>query len=418
MGVHLEKALLLFEQSRYDMATNELHSELAECPYEARAHALLGLCLSMQQKYEKATESARSAIALSPDLPFTHYVMGYIACDRNQFDEAQKSLQEAIRLNPVEASYFALLSRCKYNQKLWQDALDTASKGLSLEPENVECLNYRALALSQLGQKEEAIAMAENAISQSPQDAAAYATSGWILLNHGQNPQKALEYFREALRLNPNFEWARQGIIEALKAKNLVYRLMLRYFAWSSRLNTRNRWIFIIGLYVVIRLLLGTFVSAGLTTFAGILAGIYVLFIYFSWIADPLFTLLLRLNKFGRLALSGREIQQSNWWGACLAIAVISLFLLLFTKTVSVLVTAFVFSLLLVPLAAVFYCREGWTRKTMTVYTIFLGIIGVSSIFISFIHQSILLVPMAAFLIGAIASSWLASYLIGITPTK
>ncbi|MEM7555632.1 MAG: tetratricopeptide repeat protein [Cyanobacteria bacterium P01_A01_bin.84] len=418
MGVHLERALLLFEQCRYDMAMGELQSELTDYPYEARAHALLGLCLNMQQKYEQATESAKSAIALSPNLPFTHYVLGYIACDRNQFNEAQESLQEAIRINPFEASYFALLSRCKYNQKLWQDALDAASNGLAIEPENIECLNYRALALSQLGKGEEALAIAENAISQSPQDAASYASSGWILLNHGKSPQKALEYFREALRLNPNFEWARQGIIEALKAQNPIYRLMLRYFAWSSRLNSRNRWIFIVGLYIAVRLLLGSFASVGWTTFAGVLAGIYLLFIYFSWIADPLFTLLLRLNKFGRLALSETEMQQSNWWGACCVIAVLSLLLLLFTKTVSSLSAVFVFSLLLLPLAAVFYCKEGWTRKTMTIYTAVLAVIGISGMLISFINKSIFLIPMAVFLIGAVASSWLASYLIGITPRK
>ena len=418
MGLHLEKALLLFEQSRYDMAASELHSELTDNPYEARAYALLGLCLNMQQKYEQATESAKSAIALSPDLPFTHYVLGYIACDRNQFQEAESSLQEAIRLNPAESSYFALLARCKYNQKLWQNTLDAANQGLALEAENVECLNYRALALSQLGKPLEAIAIAEDAISQSPQDASDYATNGWILLNHGKDPQKALEYFQEALRLNPNFEWARQGIIEALKAKNPIYRLMLRYFAWSSRLNTRNRWIFIVGLYFAVRLILGSFASAGFTTFAGILAGIYLLLIYFSWIADPLFTLLLRLNKFGRLALSDREIKQSNWWGTCLAIALLCLVLLLFTQKVSVLIAVSVFSLLLIPLAAVFYCQDGWTRKTMAIYTISLAIIGAVSVIISFISKSLIQYPLAIFLIGTIASSWIASYLIGITPKK
>ena len=61
------------------------------------------------------------------------------------------------------------------------------------------------------------------------------------------NPLKAMEHFREALRLDPEMEWARAGIVEAMKARNFVYRWMLAYFLWMARLDSRVRWGLVIG---------------------------------------------------------------------------------------------------------------------------------------------------------------------------
>ncbi|PAX56563.1 tetratricopeptide repeat protein [Brunnivagina elsteri] len=416
--MNIERATLLLEQSRYEMAEVELRKALAESPQESYTHALLGLCLNYQQRYQEATQAAETAISLTPDLPFPHYILGYILCDRNQVEAAEKSVLEAIRLNPHQASYFALLARCSYNRKLWQNTLDAAMRGLASDSEHVECLNYRALSLSQLGKGDEAIKVVENAISLSPEDASSYASSGWILLSHGKSPDTALTYFREALRLNPTMEWARQGIVEALKAKNPVYRILLRYYLWSSRLNHLTRWAFAIGLYFAVRLMLVGLYEVGLKPLVIVVAVIYLIFVILTWIADPFFTLLLRLDKFGSLALSETEIQQSNCWGACFGIALLSLGLWIFTNSISPLIGAGVFGLLLIPAAATFHCQEGWTRQAMKIYTICLAIVGNIAIILSFFSKELWIIPLAIFFPFAIISSWFATFLTGIKPKK
>jgi tetratricopeptide (TPR) repeat protein len=416
--VRIERATLLLEQSRYEMAEKELRLALVESPNDATAHALLGLCLSYQQQYQEATQAAETAISLAPDMPFPHYILAYILCDRRQLELAEKSVMEAIRLNPYQDAYFALLARCKYNCKHWNEALSAANQGLAIDAENVECLNYRALCLSQLGRGEEALATVEGAISASPEDATSYASSGWILLSHGKSPDKALEYFREALRLNPNLEWARQGVIEALKAQNPVYRMILRYFLWSSRLTARNRWIFAVGLYFAIRLLLAGLNQAGFSQLVAVVAAVYLIFVILTWVADPLFTLLLRFNKFGRLALSDVEIQQSNWWGACFGVAIASLILWIYSNNTTALISAIAFCLLLIPTAAMFHCQPGWTKNAMRIYIGILVLLGLGSAVLSMFSKSLWLIPMLAFLVGAIASSWVATWLTGIKPKK
>lgn len=176
--MNIERATLLIEQSRYQMAERELRQALAQAPSDAYATALLGLCLNYQQRFKEATAAAETAISLAPDDAFSHYILSYILCERQELELAEKSVREAIRLNCYQASYFALLSRCKYNQRLWQDAQCAAENGLAIDPENVECLNYRALSLSQLGKGDQAVEAVESAIAQAPLDASCYASGG------------------------------------------------------------------------------------------------------------------------------------------------------------------------------------------------------------------------------------------------
>src|SRR3712207_8570466 len=60
------------------------------------------------------------------------------------------------------------------------------------------------------------------------------------------NTSGALQSFQEALRLSPEQEWAREGLIQALKARHRVYKL--RSEEHTSELQSRQ--------YLVCRLLL------------------------------------------------------------------------------------------------------------------------------------------------------------------
>ena len=69
---------------------------------------------------------------------------------------------------------------------------------------------------------------------------------GWTLLHDG-DPRKAMGHFREALRLDPGMEWARAGIVEAMKARSLIYRIFLSYFLFMNRLSGNAQWATVCG---------------------------------------------------------------------------------------------------------------------------------------------------------------------------
>ena len=59
MSPHYDRALLLYQQSRYDLAEQELRQALANEPNDAFAHALLALCLCHRKDYPAAMRQPR-----------------------------------------------------------------------------------------------------------------------------------------------------------------------------------------------------------------------------------------------------------------------------------------------------------------------------------------------------------------------
>jgi hypothetical protein len=243
------------------------------------------------------------------------------------------------------------------------------------------------------------------------------------MLEHNE-PKKAREHFREALRLNPENEWARQGIVEALKARNIIYALMLRYFLAMSKLSRQAQWGIIVAGYFGNRIL-GAIArnNPNLAPYILPIQILYVCFAVLTWMASPLFNLMLRVNRFGRLALSREQTVASNWIGSCLLLALLALagwFLAGFKGPW--LLVALVFGLLLLPLAGTFKCYPGWPRNVMAGYTGFMALTGIAAITLFALaslgprEQAHQLADVGGnsltlFLIGAIASTWVANFL-------
>jgi tetratricopeptide (TPR) repeat protein len=427
MNPNLERGILLYQQSRHDLAEAELRQALAIDPHDAYAHALLALCLCAREQFKDATSEAQQAIHFGPDFPFAHYALAKIFYDRNHYKEALAAIQEAIRLDSTDADYFSLLAVIHLDQKRWSEALSAAGQGLQFDPEHVGCTNLRAIALVKLGRKAEAGTTIDAALAKNPDNSVTHANQGWTLLEQGQ-PKPALEHFREALRLDPTNEWARQGIIEALKAHNLIYAVMLKYFLWMSRLSSQAQWGILLGGYFGNRVLAGLAKSnPDLAPWVLPVRIIYVAFVLMTWIADPLFNLLLRLNRFGRLALSREQVVASNWIGTCLALALAGLAVcgvtgfhfenpwLLFTL---------VFAFLVIPLSGTFNCARGWPRNAMAIYTSVMAGCGLLALVCLFFARAETTMQMLGFLLffgfllGAMGSSWAANFLLMFRPKR
>src|SRR5690606_21011372 len=124
-----------------------------------------------------------------------------------------------------------------------------------------------------------------------------HANMGWTLLHQGQ-PRRAAEHFREALRLDPTSDWARSGIVEAMKARSPIYRVFLAYFLFMSRLSSGAQWGILIGGYAgyqTVRTIGRT--HPALAPYLQPLIVAYVVFALGTIVAIPLFNLLLFTDR-------------------------------------------------------------------------------------------------------------------------
>lgn len=360
-GARLERAFLLLSQGRTALAEREARAALATDPDDAQAHAVLALALLGREQHREAEEAARQAIALAPDLALAHYALGAVRLGQGRLKDAEAPCAEALRLER-DAVHHWLLGRLRLAQSRWAEALEQADRGLALDPEHGGCLDLRATALIQLGRHDEAEATLQGALERDPEDASAHTNRGWLRL-HRADPQGALASFREALRLDPTNERARAGIVEALKARHGPYRLFLRYCLWMSRLGTGKGWLLIIGAYLAYRVLLGVARSnPALAPWLHPLLGAYLVFVLFTWTADDLGLLLLRLHPLGRLSLSRGERIGSLLFGACLLAAALLGGVWWLSGVGAAGRLALVCALLVLPLTAARRQRPGWGR--------------------------------------------------------
>jgi tetratricopeptide (TPR) repeat protein len=407
------RALLLFDQGRFAHAESELRSAIGADPQDALLHAVLALSLAAQERWSDATLEAQQAVGLGPDVAFTHYAKARVMSDRGFLAEAGRAIEEAIRLDPWAPDYFAVQGRIQLGLRRWSAALTAAERGLAVDAHHTGCANLRAMALLQLGRREDATDTLDAALARDPDNALTHANRGWALM-HQRRYDSALEHFRESLRLDPTLDWARSGIVEALKAKNPLYALMLRYFLLMSRLDRRKQWMVVVGGLVLFRVLAyGVEAAPALRPAIFPLMAAYIGFVVLSWIAQPLFNLMLRLNRFGRHALSRDQTVAANWLGACLGGVLLSLALGPFIGWATAGIGALMGIALTLPMSGTFKCARGWPRRAFAGFTAALAASAIGAVVLMARGADPSPFPEIV-VIGVVLSTWLGNWLIGV----
>jgi tetratricopeptide (TPR) repeat protein len=417
MSGALIRAQLLYQHSRYAEAETELRRVLGETPQDAAAHALLSICLAEQDKLEEAQYEAQEAITLEPDWAYAHHCRSIVLEHRKRYAEAEASAREAVRLEPQDADYRARLAATFFSQRKWQPALDAATEGLALDAEHQACNHLLSMALTKLGRQSEAVASTDALLARDADNPMAHTNKGWALLHQGK-PREALEHFREALRIAPTFEYAQQGIVEALKARNPIYRWMLAYFLWMARLSNAARWGVILGGYFGAKFLNG--LARNNPDWAPWIlpfSMLYLVFVVLTWFAYPLFNLLLRFNKFGRYALSRDQRLASNWFAACLALFAVSLVAAIGWDLDFAYLGAALAVGMALPLVTLYHCDVGWPRQAMTAFAAAMALVGLGAIVALAVGHEVYFTLGALFVFGFIATPWVANYLATATAT-
>ncbi len=304
MNPHYEKACLLAEQGRYSLAEKEALAALAEEPNSDRAYNILSHCQGNQQRYDEALVSVQQAIALAPDDAFHYYRLASIHKMSGQFALAQTAVTTSLKLDPDAAETYGMAASIYHHQDNLDQMLAFADKGLALNPEHQTCWNMRVLALLISGQMQTAETEVVRLLELYPDEAFSHAARGWVAIYRGK-PAHSLEAFKTALQINPNSEWARAGLMEAIKAQNVLYRQMLRYSLWQSRFRQQKP-----GVFWALWLMLPPVRS------------LYALLVIFSWVLNYFCDVALRFHPYGSLLFTAKEKALNN-----VTVVIIGLFL-------------------------------------------------------------------------------------------
>ncbi|MDC1141799.1 tetratricopeptide repeat protein [Planctomycetota bacterium] len=307
MNPDFERAQHLYSLDKYELAEEHFRRAVGDEPENAEFHSSLARCLSQLGKHQLALEAASTAIHLDPDDDWGYFVLADVLEGADKIGEAIEALELALQMDPEDSDYWSFGASLYGQKNNWLTALEYSDRGLELDSEHSGCIQIRALCLQQLGRKQDASSATEYALAQEPNSDVAHHVRGLVLLEAGDRKQ-AMYHFRESLRLDPNFEPAKEGIILTLKAANPLYRPFLSFMFWISRKG--GKWIMglAVGLFVLAQFsqYLGRTFPEGKLYFDIFLYS-YAGFILLIWYSPHFLDAMITLHPLGRIALSRRR---------------------------------------------------------------------------------------------------------------
>ena len=127
--------------------------------------------------------------------------------------EAVRFLSKAIELDPLYGAAYGLAARCYQFQRLFgwvlasdprlNDGVRLAHRAADIGRNDSEALWMAGITLAQLaGELDYGLALIEKSLSLNPNSASAWISSSFVL-GERDEPEKALEHFHQAQRLNP-----------------------------------------------------------------------------------------------------------------------------------------------------------------------------------------------------------------------
>jgi hypothetical protein len=317
---------------------------------------------------EQALQLARRAVSLDPDLAMAHWCLGTLLCDRNRLDDAMSCAEQAVALDSTDPRPHALVAQIHAKKGKWVACLDSAGAGLALDPSDETCLGLRALAMRAKETGGDWSRALNDLVEENPASAWARTGLGWSALETGL-ASEAQTHFEQALALDPTAGWARDGLIEALKARNPVYSAVLQFFLWIDRLPPRTKWIYFLGGWFGYRFLRVTLqTNPGLAPVAYPLMALWVFFLVVSWTSGPLSDFVLSRTAEGRRLVTGERLVGANLVTGLLGLSVLAGIISISVDSERATLAALCFVFLVIPVSAVFQCVRGWPRKIMLTY--------------------------------------------------
>ncbi len=301
---HLARAEQYIEMDRWSEAQVALSQALGDDPDDAYLHARLGYVLLMMGQDRQAEIEAGRAIALDPEETYAHLVLGLVHLDGKRYATAMDCAKEVLRLEPFFTGGYVLQASVHYEKREYRQALASVSQGMQYDPNDPGLLSIQASTMQMLGMKQGAQAAARTMIENDPSAPGGHTQLGWARLTAGQT-RLAEEAFTDALRLDARDEAAREGLLTALRARFLPYRIILAIDVIFQRFPS---WVGIavwIGIPYVLRISLrsGSVPPEALP----FIIGLYIIassLVYFSWSAKLYANAVLYLHPMGRFALT------------------------------------------------------------------------------------------------------------------
>ena len=172
----------------------------------------LGYAYAKAELYDDAIEHYQKAISLNPDAEWTSIVcqaLGSIYAEqKGNMEAAVSTYQSGIILDPSNYDLYVALGDIYMAEYDLDKAIKSYCDAITLNPEEYSAYSKVGIALWEKDYLEEALVAYHKAVELKPDNEYAQNNLGILYLDGLMDAEEALEYFEEAIALNPNYTLA------------------------------------------------------------------------------------------------------------------------------------------------------------------------------------------------------------------
>lgn len=271
---------------RHDLAAKAVEDGLAHHPNSDLLHGMLAICLVNLDRYAGARESAREALKHDPECLNAFFVLARCDIEEDIFSSAELHLLEGLKIDPVNPNLLTEYARLMMVTDHLRKAQKLTEVALQIDPEDSDALSLRGLIQARRSVLTDSDEDKKRSLAGDPDSAIVQARAGSASLQAGR-PFRARRYLREALRLDPSNESIEELFIEADRYCRWIG---LPYYYWGllvSRIPGRQ-----FTVYAVLILGSGLLAESGINkNYSAIPFFLYLLFVVYTWVAEPLMKL-------------------------------------------------------------------------------------------------------------------------------
>lgn len=252
----LERARLLYQQKRYDLALREIIEVLSVEPNHDEAYILRGLCLALTNNHQDGLAAIQRAIAINPESSYAYNCLAYIYQILGDLVAAKNAVDRAIALEPTNPNsrlrLAQIVNAISYHDKtqlkplllalnlkvdlslspkaqfqaLNKIVIHMADRVLEIDPKNVDALYLRLKALYALNNSLKKLeASCYKLLQIEPNHMLTYNMLG-IIYQKRQRWSESIKFFRTALSIDPNYSDANINLNVSYIKNDKTYKLL------------------------------------------------------------------------------------------------------------------------------------------------------------------------------------------------
>lgn len=171
-----------------------------------------GFELLQEKDIDYALDVARELQKDQPDAPEPYYLEALVMQQLNQWVKSVEAIEKAIEMDAENAGYYNLRGNVLMQQEKLEDAEKDFDRAIQLSDLSSAHRN-KVMLMLMTDRGQEAIPYLIQRIKNDPQDA-----ENWILMgdmiNKGGQTDKARTYYEQALKIDPDNEYAKRQLEE------------------------------------------------------------------------------------------------------------------------------------------------------------------------------------------------------------